>query len=125
MIDAEQPCAGPAASARIRKLQQLERVSVRVAEFDGCGNTRLGREQHRSAGGDRRRAESLYPLPGDVGIVGHDREMLETQVGGRRAGWIGPPRSIEAVEIDPLAAEMKRQSAAAVLQAQKGDLVIG
>ncbi len=70
-----------------------------------------------------RRAQGLRTPPRDLRIIGHEREVLEAEVGGGRFGRIGPSRDIEAVEVEPLAAELKRQSHAAALQAQEGDLV--
>ncbi len=82
----------------IRKLDQFQRVAVRIAELEGGGAARALRQVLRPGAADRRGAERRQP--GERG--GHVRhrhgEMLEHLVAGNRTGRIALPLRPERLQ---------------------------
>src|SRR6185437_16607123 len=123
MVDSEQPRAHPPACAVRRKLQQLERMSFRVAELRCSGDAGRRREFHGTVSGDRPATDCEHVLPGSLDVVGDERTVLKAKIGGRGVDGIIPSRSLEGIEIDPLLAEAKRYPDAAARQTQERDLI--
>lgn len=67
-----------------RKPEQLERVTVRVAELERSDAARVGRQLLRPVTADRDRRVYFEPPPGRLHVVGDDGRVVETRI--RRGG---------------------------------------
>src|SRR5581483_3240873 len=123
VIDAEQSCSIPTASAARLKLWQFKRVALRVAELDGEDPSGRRGKLYWTPGRDRRCPESRGACPCRRRIGSDERQMLEAEVGAASGGWIGPPGLIEAIKIEALVAKAEPQPRAALLEAKQRDLL--
>ena len=94
-------------------------MSLGIAEFDRGDAARRGRQGGCGLAADARGPRPPRILPSGGGVVGHDREMLETK--RRRVRRIGVRRAarLEAVEVDAGGAERHGLAEAVAVEPQR------